>query len=372
MKRIIKYALNFFFRLFPINKKKMLFECGRGMIDGSPKAVYDYIKSNHSNEYKMIWIVSKDTDTSEISKKDYCYTRTVKSYFERATSKYWIKSESITSLIDKRKGQVYIQLWHGHGALKKMGYDVVKTNQGQPLEHTREWDYLVVNDPLDKKIMLSSTGYKKKTIMIGTPLTDTIINNSMNQTFKNHVKKKLGIKDDKKIILYAPTFRDEELDKDTLNLKINMLKKLKDYNILLRVHPLVRNKIPDDLFKKSNIINASKYPDVSDILCITDVLISDYSSIIYEYSVLNKPIIFYSYDLEKYQKSRGFYIAYPDDLPGKVAYTEEELYNSVMNIQKESKSYTKKRNEFNLKYNYLNNGHVCERFYDLLKEGYFK
>ena len=372
MKNIIKRIINFLFMIFKIDEKRILFECGRGMIDGSPKAIYDYLKSKHPNEYKLMWIVSKDTDVTGLDKKDYCYVNTIKSFYERAISKYWLKSESIASLIKKRKKQVYIQLWHGHGALKKMGYDVIENKTGEPLEHTKEWDYLIVNDPLDEKIMISSTGYQGNILMIGTPLTDSILINSKRSKFKKDILKKLNINNDNPIILYAPTFRDDDLDKETIDLRINRLKEIKDYTILLRVHPLVRNKIDETLFEDSNIINVCKYPDSSDLLSITDILISDYSSIIYEYSILNKPIIFYAYDLEKYEKERGFYLKYPEDLPGVTVYTEDELYNAITNIKKDFKSYNKKLDTFNKKYNSLNDGTVCERFYKLLKEGYFK
>ena len=185
--------------------------------------------------------------------------------------------------------------------------------------------------------------------------------------------KKLNIKNNKPIILYAPTFREADLEQEKVDLNIESLKVLKDYNILLRLHPLIRNKIDENLYKKNkNFINCCHYPDISDILCITDILISDYSSIIYEFSILEKPIIFYAYDLEDYKKERGFYIEYPEDLPGKTVYNEKELLTTLLNIKKESKEYNKKLKQFNKKFNYLNDGKVCERFTKLLKNGSIK
>lgn len=370
MKKLLKCIINLFFKIFKIKNNKILFECGRGMIDGSPKALYDYIKEN-CPKYKLMWIVSKDTDISSIPKQDYCYNTSLKSFFERATSKYWIKSESIGSAIKKRKNQVYIQAWHGHGALKKMEYDITGEKPTEPLEHVKEWDYLLTNDPIDESMMLTSTGYKKELVMIGTPLTDYVLKHSKNEEFKNRLKEKLKIENNKPIILYAPTFRDEDLNKEQVDLKINMLSNLKDYNILIRLHPLIRNKVPQEIWNNKSFINGCKYPDATDLLCITDILISDYSSIIYEYSILEKPIIFYAYDLEKYQKSRGFYIKYPEDLPGDVVYTEKELYKNLKNLNK--KSYNKEKiKKFNKKFNYLNNGNVCKKFVELLEKGYFK
>lgn len=373
MKNTISEIINSVFKLFKVQNNKIMFECGRGMVDGSPKAIYDYIKENCSKKYKLIWIVNKDADTSLLDKKDFCFNRTLKSYYVRATAKYWIKSESIGSILKKKKGQIYIQAWHGHGALKKMGNDVTGQKNAKPMEHIKEWDYLLTNDPIDEKMMLTSTGYKEKCLMIGTPLTDYVIKNSQNKEFKKNLREKIGIYNNKSIILYAPTFRDEDLNEKVIDLNIEKLNDLKDYNVILRLHPLIRNKVPKDFWESNqNFINGCKYPNVTDLLCITDLLISDYSSIIYEFSVLEKPIIFYAYDLEKYEKSRGFYIKYPEELPGPVAYTEKELYQLVLNSKNKKTENIEKIRKFNQKYNYLNDGNVCKKFLELLEKGYFK
>lgn len=370
MKKIIIKLINIFFHLFKVNKRKILFECGRGMIDGSPRAIYNYMKEKKLN-YKLVWIINKDVDGSTLNGTKFYYPHSFGDLYSRATAKYWIKSESIGSIIKKKKNQVYIQTFHGHGAMKKMGYDVTKEKNRKPLEHTKEWDYLLTNDPLDQKILLSSTGYQKETIMIGTPLTDYIYQKSKDEKFKKSIKEKLGITNNKPIILYAPTFRDKDLNKKEVNLKISCLKKFNDYNIILRLHPLVKNKVPKEIWKNSNIINGCNYPDSADILCITDLLITDYSSIIYEYAILERPILFYAYDLEEYRISRGFDIRYPEDLPGDVVYNEKELYEYILNL-KNNKNNIKKLRNFNKKFNYLNDGNVCKKFVELLEKGYFK
>lgn len=183
MKKIITKFINIFFNLFRVNKNKILFECGRGMVDGSPRAIYNYIKNNNMN-YKLVWIVNNNTDPSNLKGAKYYYPHSFGALYSRATAKYWIKSESIGSIIKKRRNQIYIQTFHGHGAMKKMGYDVTKEKNRVPLEHTKEWDYLLTNDPLDQKILLSSTGYNNKTLMIGTPLTDYIYEKSKDKVFK--------------------------------------------------------------------------------------------------------------------------------------------------------------------------------------------
>lgn len=374
MKNTISKIINIIFKNFKVQNNKIIFESGRGLVDGNVKAVYDYIVENNITEIKCVWLVNKNTDTTSLRKGDYAYYKTLKSYYHLATAKYWLRSQSIGSLLKKKKEQVYIQLWHGNGVMKKMGYDVNNDKERPIVDHVKEWDYYIANDKYDANVIKSSTSYNKNIDILGMACVDNSIKNSKDKNFKKKVLSKLNIKEkNKKIILYAPTFRDFDLDKDIINVPIEKLKNLKDCLILVRLHPLVREKINKDIFKHKNIINACEYPDCSDILAIADILITDYSSIIYEYSPLNRPIIFYPYDYEKYVELRGgFYVDYKKELPGPLCYTEEELLNVLENIDVNQTKYNKKINSFNKKYNYLSDGQASKRFIDKLTSGYFK
>ena len=146
-------------------------------------------------------------------------------------------------------------------------------------------------------------------------------------------------------------------------------KKLKDYVVLVRLHPLIENKIDKSLFS-DNFINVCSYPDVTDLLLISDLLISDYSNVIYEYSLLNRPIILYAYDLESYEKERGFYIDY-NSLPGIIVKDEKSLYETLRQEKYLDEKYKTKLNKFNDKYNKNNDGTVTKRIVDLIVSGYF-
>ena len=374
MKQVISKIINLIFKNFKVQKNKIIFESGRGLVDGNVKAVYDYIVENNIDDFNCIWLVNKNTDTSPLRKKDYVYYKTLKSYYHLATAKYWIRSQSIGSILKKKPMQVYIQLWHGNGVMKKMGYDVTDNKERPVVEHVKEWDYYIANDKYDSSVIQSSTGYNKKIDILGMACIDSSIKKANNKKFKKELLSKLNIKQtNKKIALYAPTFRDFDLDKEEINVPIEKLKDLKDYLILVRLHPLVREKINKNIFKNKNIINACEYPDCSDILAISDVLITDYSSIIYEYSPLNRPIIFYPYDYEKYVELRGgFYLDYKKELPGPVCYDQEELLDELENIDVNKTKYNKKLSGFNKKYNYLSDGQASKRFIDKLLDGYFK
>lgn len=373
MKKIISKLLNYIFYFFKIDENKILFMAGRNLIDENPKALYFYIKENCPNDFKTFWLVTRKTNTNMLTKGDFVYYNSLKGLYTLATSKYWICSQSIGNVLKKKKNQIYIQTWHGYGPSKKMGYDINNDIKRPPLPHIKEWDYFIASSPLDKQIIISSTGYNKHTVILGSAITDEILKTNKNINKKNKIKKELGINEtdfNKKIILYAPSFRDSLLDNKTINLKISNLTKLENFIILVRVHPLVREKIDTSIFSK-NIINACFYPDSSELLGITDILISDYSSIISKFAILNKPIILYAYDLNLYLKERGFYLDYKKYMPAPIVYKEKDLLETILNIENIYKKFENKLIDFNKQFNYLNDGHVCERFIQKIKNNFF-
>ena len=373
IKNIISFFLNKLFAIFPIVPNKIVFESGRDLIDGNAKAIYNYIKKNDINNYRTIWLVTKSTDVSDIDTNDYAYYKTLKGLYHLSTAKYLLKNQSIGEIITKKKGQIYIQLFHGNGVMKKQGYDVNEAIERPVVSHAKEWDYYIANDENDEKTIRSATGYNGKIEILGMAAVDTVINNCKDEQKKQNVLKHLNINNSKKNILYAPTFRDYDLDKNIINIPIKELSKLKDYNIIIRLHPLVRTKIDKSLFNLDNFINGCNYPDVSDILAITDILITDYSSVFYEYMPKNSPIIFYPYDYDKYVALRGgFYVDYKKELPGPICYTEKELLNVIKKIDEIHPQYIEKRRKFNKKYNNLSDGKASERLVNNLINNKFK
>lgn len=373
MKEVIKKLINLVFEIFCINENKIVFESGRDLIDGNAKSIYDYIKKNNINNYRTIWLVTKETDVSKLEKDEYAYYKSLRGLYHLSTAKYLLKNQSIGEIIKKKKGQIYIQLFHGNGVLKKQGYDVTEAKERPTVPHAQEWDYYIANDENDEKTIRTATGYKGKIEILGMASMDTVINNSNNEAKKKEVLERLDIDNGKKNILYAPTFRDYDLDKEVIPVPIKKLSKLNNYNIIVRLHPLVREKVDKSMFELDNFINGCNYPDVNDILLVTDILITDYSSVFYEYMPLNLPIIFYPYDYDNYVALRGgFYVDYKNELPGPICYDESELLEVIKNINKIYVQYDNKRKKYTNKYNRLSDGKASERFVDFLLNGRFK
>lgn len=381
MKEIFSKILNLILKIFPVQKNKVIFWGARGKIDEHPREIFFYIRNLQEKKFEIRWIVDKETDVSELRKEEYCYYRTLKGYYELATAKYWIQSQSLGSLVKKKKSQVYIQTFHGQGALKKMGIDM-ESNKEKKLESdvSKDWDWLITTDPLNEEVMRRCISYKGKCMMLGAANTDYLLNITEQNIIQ--IKKKLNIDLNKKVILYAPTFRDEDLkiltdmdhkkQQEILKERIPIFKlsKLDQYTILLRLHPQMR-QVLTEIKLPYNFIDVCAYPDMKPLLVVSDILISDYSDIVIAYSVLERPMIFYAYDYEMYANTRGFYINYCEELPGPIVYSEDQLYKIIKEEVMYDKKYKEKLDRFNKKFNELNDGKVSERFYLALESGKF-
>lgn len=372
MKRLIINIVNSIFHIFKIRNNVIVFESGRSKIDGNPKAIYLYLKENYPNKYKLIYLTNKKVDTCELDEKDVVFYKTIKSLYYLSVAKYLIRSESIGNVIKKRPGQVYVQTFHGHGPIKKGGFEIEENRKGQEyknglLNHCKEWDVYISMCELEEKHIIDSTGFNKKIIRLGIPSTDYIVNNK--GVKNNGLLKRFNIPKDKKVILYAPTYRSDLLGKENINIRIENLKKLTDYVVLVRLHPLLNSKINKELFDNSNFINVCGEEDIVNLYLITDILISDYSASIYEFALTGKKIVLYPYDYDEYKKYPGFCIDYKKTLPGPICYDENKLYDTILNIEKIYPKYKEKWNDFNKKYNYMNDGEATKRFAQYLING---
>lgn len=370
MKKIIGNILQIVLGIFPIQKSKILFETCNGEVKDHLKAIYDYLYENNVQDYQIKWVIQKGNDVSEIQRKEIVYRKTLSYYYHLLTSKYWMRTHSVSNIVRKRPGQVYIQLWHNPGAIKKQGYDIEGVeNTGEPIFHAKEWDYFIATDEINRAYIQSATNIKIPRILLGSCRSDAIVN--ANQQKYEKMRQELGVTADEKLVLYAPTFREEDFRSQVINLKIKELCKQDGVRVILRLHPQVKNRIRIEEYG-SRVIDGNVYADIVDLYHIADILVTDYSSVCFEFSLLKKPILYYMYDLEGYQTERGFYYNYLEHLNGPIIKNEEELILAVLEIDKINEMYEEQYRAYQERYNKYNDGHVCERFYQLLKEGFFE
>ena len=367
---------------YKIDDKMVFFEVYGGRnYTCSPKAIYErMLNMDKFKNYKFVWAfenindhdIKKDKRLTIIKSKSHDY------YKYLSMSKYWIVNSIIDEGVSKKKGQVYVQCWHGT-PLKRLRYDIeVNGNSLNTVSEIRrrndldavKFDYFLSPSKFCTKVFTSAFNLKKlgkENIIIeeGYPRNDSLFNRTNKQI--DDIKKKLGIPKNKKVLFYLPTFRDNqhnsslgytyklEIDFDSLKKKFS-----KDYIILFRPHYFIANKI--DLTKyKGFVYNVSKYDEINDLYLVSDIILTDYSSVFFDFANLKRPMLFYMYDLDLYKGSlRDFYISL-DELPGPIAKTQEELEYNLEHIDKLFKDNKKKYEELNKKYNYLDDGNASLR-----------
>lgn len=370
IKRLIGGIIQLLFGHLKIVENKIFLETGTGEAKDQVRAIYNYIKANHPEEYEFIWALNPLADVEGLCNSEIVYKRTLSYYFHLLTSKYWMRTHSVETIVSKRKGQIYIQLWHGPGATKKEGFDIKGiNNNGKVMPHAKEWDYFIATDTDNQRYIQTALNLQIPRLLLGSCRTDVLVNRNRDDYYK--LRKKLDIKDTDKVVLYAPTFREIDFHKEKVSLHIKKLSKIENVRLILRLHPEIKNKL-DIAEYAENIIDGDKYADIFDLYMLSDILVTDYSSVSIEYSLLMKPFLFYMYDLEEYTKERDFYYNYLDSLPGPIIKTEDELIYAISNIDSIMETYHDSYMTYYEKYNSLNDGNVCRRFYTMLKNGDFK
>ncbi len=333
----------------------IIFESNFGKsYSGQPKYVYEELL-RQQRAMRAVWVYQGKNKLKNIPGNVIQVHRGSKEYFHfLARAGYWVNNIRFT-VTYKPEDTVYLQTWHGT-PLKRLGLDIdvegpEKQARDNFLKESANWDYLVAQNHYSKDIFTRAFNVKGEVLVEGYPANDSLLN--LDQEKIQEIKQKLSIPKNKKVVLYAPTWRDNARKGNSWNfsfdLKLDLLKLKRKIGrkhiILLRLHHLIADQL--DLSGLENFaFDVSKYDDTSEILSISDILITDYSSIYFDFMTTKKPILFYMYDLEDYtSKLRGFYLDVHKDLPGPIVKTEAELISSILKINNISKEYNDKYQE---------------------------
>lgn len=391
LKNKLKYS--YYKTKYKMDDKTILFEAFGGRnYTCSPKAIYEkMLTMKEFKDYTFVWSfidpskheVKKDKRLKIIKSKSKEYYKYI------SISKYWIVNSIIEEGITKKKDQVYVQCWHGT-PLKRLRYDIVVNGASlNSVEEIRKrndidakkFDYFIspskyCTEKFTSAFNLKALGKENIIIEEGYPRNDFLFNKTKKDI--DAIKKKLSLPLDKKVIFYLPTFRDNQhtsgvgytyklgIDFDSLKKKFS-----KEYVILFSPHYFIENSI--DLTKyKGFIYNVARYDEINELYLVSDIIMTDYSSVFFDYANLKRPMLFYMYDIDDYKGNlRDFYISL-DELPGPIAKTQDELENNLKNIDKEFKKNKEKYEKFNEKYNYLDDGNASERVIKVIFKEMFK
>ncbi|MCY9806251.1 bifunctional glycosyltransferase family 2 protein/CDP-glycerol:glycerophosphate glycerophosphotransferase [Lentilactobacillus senioris] len=364
------------FTKLPVKKNLVIYESflGRNYSD-SPKYIYEYLRKNFPGQYKHVWIVAKGADVNIPKHKD---TITVRRFSFRymyymAVSNYQVINMRQPQWFQKRPGTKFLSTWHGT-PLKHLVFDMDNVASANPMykqifyKQSRQWDYLVTANQFSVDVFKHAFMYPEyKMIKSGYPRND-ILNAPDKDERQAQIKAKLHIPADKKVILYAPTWRDDEyygVGQYKFDLKLDILRLKRElgdnYVLVLRTHYFIADHLDTSGFGDF-VFNESSYDDIAELYLISDMLITDYSSVFFDYAVLKRPILYFVYDYEKYASVlRGFYLNMDKDLPGPLLKTNDEVIEAIKNIDNVTAEYHDRYQAFSNRFNNWEDGHATER-----------
>ena len=329
VKAKVKRGLNHTAGLFRPIEKKIVFESYNGrQYSDNPRAICEKMHDLFP-EYELVWGMSDRTENVP----DYVRTVDVNSWkyrVECATAFAFVNNEGMKQYHYKRKGQLFIQTWHGDRGFKKILFDSLAARGISSKEYGFADEYLtdlfVLGSDYAENRIKTAFRYSGKTIKTGCPRNDCLLDPQNS----DKVREKIGIGKDRKILLYAPTLRRNS---KVVQAKIDLNETLKhfsqrggDWVCLIRAHP---KSLGVDIGADSNIIDVSKYPDMSDLLMVSDALITDYSSCAGDFILRRKPLILAQFDLEQYmEEDRTFHVDI-NEIGYLIAKTQEELNSYI-------------------------------------------
>lgn len=324
-----------------------------GELEGNAKALYPHVRGKKIVRAKLL---------------PHSMIEELKMYYAVITSKVIVTDDYNRYLryFPLRKNQRVIQLWHACGAFKKFGRRGTNLSVFTDSATHAQYNMVTVSGEYIRSIYADAFNLDpNKVKALGCPRTDDFFNEPLIEEKKQKIYEAYPEFLDKSIIIYAPTFRDinnnrqefhPELDFDRLSEEL-----LPEQVFVICPHPIMQNVIVDKEYDNIRVIRDFS---TNDLMFVSDLLITDYSSVIFEYALLQKPIAFFCYDLSTY--NRGFYLNYPEDLPGDVYETQDALTEYL--TDKEKHVLTQKHKTFVERYMSACDGHSCERIAGLIND----
>lgn len=366
------------YKNLPIQNNKIVFYTLNGSYTCNPKYISEEILKQKL-PYDLVWVVDKHIlkylkdfpENIRLVMKD-----SPEDYIECSTAKIWVSHrrgvEYVKKGFFKRKGQVYIQTWHGSLGIKKTG-EASSTKDKEFVKHCRQdaaqFDYMVSNGRYTTNFFKQTFYNCGKILEYGHPRNDIFFKDE--HDIKEKVYSILNIPLDKKVVLYAPTFRVKSdishYDIDFKKVISAMNKKFNhDYVFVLRLHPkfvdLKYQVLQKDV--EGLIVDATDYSDMQELLVASDVVITDYSSCIYDFMLSYKPGFIFATDIKNYDNTRGLY--YPlTSTPFPVAENNDEMVKNIENFDYEK--YKKEVKEFLDGKGCIDDGHASKRVVKLIK-----
>ncbi|MCL6632478.1 MAG: CDP-glycerol glycerophosphotransferase family protein [Alicyclobacillus herbarius] len=336
----------------------------------NPRAIYEEML-RQGRRFRAVWVM-KDLNKSLPGEPRLVKPRSTAYFYYMARAKYFINNGNFPDFYRKRAGTVHVETWHGT-PLKRLGYDVdpgstayAENTAPELMQRVRRWDYLVAPNAYTAEILCRAYRYEKTVLEVGYPRNDLFYRSDAEERAKE-IRRRLNIPEDKRVILYAPTWRDSERKRRNTPYEFRFdVEEFKrefggEYVLLLRLHyfDAARMQLLDD----SGIVrNLTFYDDIQDLYLISDLLITDYSSVMFDFANTGRPMIFFTYDLLSYRSvMRGFYFDFEQEAPGPLVKHQRELFAAIREAGQLSERYRAKYDAFVRRFCSLEDGGAAGR-----------
>lgn len=381
-KRVVIKLYKIETKIWPIQKNIIIFESNMGRnYTGNPRCIYEEMVSRGLDKKYRCYIMLDDVNTDIPGNAIKLKRTRVRYFFIMGLAGIWVCDSRQPKYIMKRKNVHYIQTWHGT-PLKKLALDMESVNMAGETdiekyrqnfyENTRTWDYLISQNNYSTEIFKRAFAFDKTMLEIGYPRNDILFRGNNSESI-TELKNKMGLPLDKKIVLYAPTWRDNEyyakgaykfnnaMDFDLLREKLG-----DEYVCIVKYHYLVRENLDWSAYE-GFVYKFDMCEDIAELYLVSDMLITDYSSVMFDYSILKRPMLFFTYDLEEYKDNlRGFYFDFLAEAPGPITRTTQELVDSILTYN--SEEFKVKYEAFHNKYNHADDGKASGKVVDLITD----
>lgn len=370
LKQVVKPILTIIIKVFgllPLKKNKILFSAfsARSYSD-NPKYIAEELLKEGVN-VDCVFVLDHDLTGTVPSGIRIVKYNTLKYLYELATSKFWVDNTRKQDFIVKRKDQIYIQTWHGALPFKKIEKDISVLLTDKYIRTAKNdsemINYLLTNSKFGEKILRQSFWYDGQILITGSPRLDVLFKDNLE--LKKTIQTKVHLDPKIKYALYAPTFRDNGKT-DVYNIDFRRVTNVLsskfggDWKVIMKLHPNIRE---DDVIADKNVVNASMYPDIMDLFFVSEILITDYSSTMFDFSLTQKPVFLYTPDSEEYLNMRSSYFDL-NHLPFSIGKDLKELENNILNFN--SSTYVDNLQKFFKDLRLVEDGKASERVAKLI------
>ncbi|RSS79233.1 CDP-glycerol glycerophosphotransferase family protein [Streptomyces sp. WAC06614] len=348
---------------------------GNGAGD-SPRAIHEELL-RRGEKLEHIWLVRDGRAEVPATARAVQYG-SLEAWDVLARAKYYVTNDSVPRDFRRREGQTVVQTWHGT-PLKQIGLDYIHDYYSSPeilaaLEHdSAQWSLLVSPSSFATPVLRRALGYQGEVMEVGSPRADVLLRRDDEQVAERiaEVRRRLGLPEGKKVVLYAPTWRenregwsggyklDLQIDLDAARRELG-----EDHVLLVRGHYRVNEQVRDAV-RDGFVLDVGRWPDTTDLLLVADVLISDYSSVLCDFALTDKPMLLFTYDLAHYRDTlRGFTFDLEEKAPGPLLHDSAALIEAVRNADAIGAEYAEARAAFRAEFADLDQGTAAAKVVD--------